>query len=94
MGKLFGTDGIRGVANEYPLTREIAAKVGRAVMSTSNMTTSPAKIVMGKDTRISGSMLEKALASGICAMGGDVLLAGIVPGLLSPLPTIRFMTMA
>jgi phosphoglucosamine mutase len=81
MDKLFGTDGIRGVANEFPLTPEIVVKVGRAVISSLklNADTNAAKIVIGKDTRISGSMLEYALASGICAMGGDVLLAGIIP---------------
>jgi phosphoglucosamine mutase len=89
MGKLFGTDGIRGVANEFPLTPEIAVKVGRAVVSSFklNTETNAAKIVIGKDTRISGSMLESALASGICAMGGDVLLAGILPT-----PGVAFLT--
>jgi phosphoglucosamine mutase len=87
MDNLFGTDGIRGVANEFPLTPEIAVKVGRAVVSSFKLNTDTAKVVIGKDTRISGSMLEFALASGICAMGGDVLLAGILPT-----PGVAFVT--
>lgn len=78
MGKLFGTDGIRGVANQYPMTPEMALNVGRAVagcLSADN----DAKILIGRDTRISGSMIESALISGICSIGSDVLLAGIMP---------------
>ena len=66
MGKLFGTDGIRGVANEYPLTPEMAVMVGRAVVAIFQSHSNVAKIIIGKDTRISGFMLEHALASGIC----------------------------
>jgi len=79
MGKLFGTDGIRGVANQYPMTPEMAVKVGRAVAASFREGENPAKIVVGKDTRISGDMLEHALVSGICSMGVDAYIAGIIP---------------
>jgi phosphoglucosamine mutase len=87
MGKLFGTDGIRGAANEYPLISEVALDVGRAVVSIFKGKKGRPKIVIGKDTRISGFMIEYALASGICSMGGDVCLAGVLPT-----PAIAFLT--
>ncbi len=100
MKKLFGTDGIRGLANEYPMTPEVAMAVGRAVAYLfqntpelqgrtslpvslrpleSNQASRRAKIVVGKDTRLSGYMIEQALASGICSMGADVILIGPLP---------------
>jgi phosphoglucosamine mutase len=79
MGKLFGTDGIRGVANEYPMTSEMALNVGRAIASMFKHDHHPAKVIIGKDTRISGQMLEYALASGVCSVGGLVYLAGTLP---------------
>ena len=82
MGKLFGTDGIRGVANQYPMTPEMGLKIGRAVVGyfrTQNETDAPVRIIIGKDTRVSGDMLEAALVAGICAAGGDPVLAGIIP---------------
>ena len=80
MGTLFGTDGIRGVANEYPITPEIAMKIGKAVASIFNEHNKDrSKIVVGKDTRISGDMLENAITSGVCALGADVFLTGILP---------------
>ena len=79
MGKLFGTDGIRGVANEYPLTADVALSIGRAVVSAFRSNSKHPKIVIGKDTRVSGLMLEQALASGICSVGGEALLAGTIP---------------
>ena len=79
MGNLFGTDGIRGVANAYPLIPEIAVGVGRAVVSTFQSNLKKTKIVIGKDTRISGVMLEYALASGVCSMGAEAWLAGTLP---------------
>ena len=79
MGKLFGTDGIRGVANEYPMTAELAMKVGKAVAFIFKGLNGRSKIVIGKDTRLSGDMLEHAIASGVAAMGVDVYLAGILP---------------
>jgi len=78
MGRLFGTDGIRGRANVYPITCEVAVKTGRAV----GMFTREAgygAVVIGKDTRISGDMLESALAAGIASAGIDVYLAGVIP---------------
>lgn len=79
MGKLFGTDGIRGIANEYPMTPEMAVRIGKAVASTLNKGKPASVFVVGKDTRISGDMLEYALSSGICSAGADVLLAGVLP---------------
>jgi phosphoglucosamine mutase len=79
MGNLFGTDGIRGVANAYPLIPEIAVGVGRAVVFAFQSKSKKTKIVIGKDTRISGVMLEYALASGVCSMGAEARLAGTLP---------------
>jgi phosphoglucosamine mutase len=79
MSKLFGTDGIRGVANKYPLIPEIAISVGRAAVSAFHSNKMHPKIVIGKDTRLSGFMLEYALAAGICSMGGEAHLAGTIP---------------
>lgn len=76
MGKLFGTDGIRGVANVHPMTSEMALKVGRAIAYVSRKKGHTARILIGKDTRLSGYMLENALVSGICSMGADALLVG------------------
>jgi phosphoglucosamine mutase len=78
--KLFGTDGIRGRANVAPMTPELVMRLGRAVALVARRgKTRPPRIVIGKDTRLSGYMLETAMASGICAMGGHVLLSGPVP---------------
>jgi phosphoglucosamine mutase len=78
--ELFGTDGIRGVANEHPMTPELALKLGRAVTFVAGRgKTHVPRILIGKDTRISGYMLETALVSGICSMGGEVLLCGPIP---------------
>jgi len=84
MEKLFGTDGIRGTANIFPMTTEIAMQVGRAVaylfsQGRAQTEKRKAKIVIGKDTRLSGYMIEQALASGICSMGADVHLVGPLP---------------
>ena len=87
MKKLFGTDGIRGVANEEPITTETAMKVGRATAYIFKNGSRRHRIVIGKDTRVSGYMLETALASGICSMGVDVLLVGPLPT-----PGIAFIT--
>ena len=78
MGKLFGTDGIRGVANEYPMTPEMALKVGQAVGLHFGGTKGSA-VLIGRDTRISGQMIESALVAGCCSVGLDVMRAGIVP---------------
>jgi phosphoglucosamine mutase len=79
MGKLFGTDGIRGVANKYPMTPEMAVKIGRSVAYRFKEEASDPVFIIGKDTRLSGNMLEYALTSGICSTGANVLLAGILP---------------
>jgi phosphoglucosamine mutase len=78
--RLFGTDGIRGVANEPPMTPEVALKLGRAIAFVASRGKSrPCRVVIGKDTRVSCYMLETALAAGICAAGGRVMLCGPVP---------------
>ncbi len=87
MKKLFGTDGIRGVANIYPMTTEIAMQVGRAIAFQVKDRAKGHRIVIGKDTRVSGYMIENALAAGICSMGVDVLLVGPLPT-----PGIAFIT--
>ena len=109
MRHLFGTDGVRGVANQEPMTSEMALKLGRAiakVLHESDPTDSSGrklppsfarkngedgkhryKILIGKDTRLSGYMLETALASGIVSMGADVLLVGPMPT-----PGVAFLT--
>ena len=79
MEKLFGTDGIRGKAGEYPMTQEMAERVGRAVAKTFTGTGGRSKIIVGRDTRLSGPTLESALVSGICSVGTDVCLAGVIP---------------
>jgi phosphoglucosamine mutase len=85
--KLFGTDGIRGVANVDPMTAEMALGLGRAVAHVFRTSDRRHKILIGKDTRVSGYMLEQAMASGICSMGMDVLLVGPLPT-----PGIAFLT--
>ena len=80
MKKLFGTDGIRGVANKYPMTPLMAMKTGIALaFFIKQKKNSFASIVIGKDTRVSGDMLEAALAAGISSMGVNVLSAGVIP---------------
>lgn len=85
--KLFGTDGIRGRANEHPMTPEIAFKVGCAIAHVAKRSGRPAKVLVGKDTRLSGYMIETALASGVCAMGGRILLCGPIPT-----PAVAYLT--
>ncbi|MGH7294240.1 MAG: phosphoglucosamine mutase [Polyangiaceae bacterium] len=78
--KLFGTDGIRGVANEHPMTPELALQLGRAVAFVAGRGKSHVpRVLIGKDTRLSGYMLEQAIASGVCATGGRVQLCGPMP---------------
>jgi phosphoglucosamine mutase len=79
MGKLFGTDGVRGVANITPMTAEMALEIGRATAYVCKQHHSHRRIVIGKDTRLSGYMIENALTAGICSMGVDVFLLGPVP---------------
>ena len=109
--RLFGTDGVRGIANQEPMTSEMALKLGRAIAKVlhdpiaqpaqgTGRSRSPSlartlggdtehryKILIGKDTRLSGYMLETALASGICSMGADVQLVGPLPT-----PGVAFLT--
>src|SRR3954464_12220591 len=84
--KIFGTDGVRGIANVEPVTAETALKLGRAaahVFMKLNPRAHPGgtrpKIVLGKDTRIFGYMLENASLAGISSLGGDVLVSGALP---------------
>jgi phosphoglucosamine mutase len=78
--RLFGTDGIRGLANRGSMTPEVAFRLGMAVTHQMRAGRKHApRIVVGKDTRLSGYLFESALASGICAMGGNVLLSGPLP---------------
>lgn len=87
MRKLFGTDGVRGVANVEPMTAEMALAIGRATAHVCKRHNNRHRIVIGKDTRVSGYMLETALTAGICSMGVDVLLVGPLPT-----PGIAFIT--
>lgn len=86
---LFGTDGVRGIANVEPMTSETALRLGRALAYVSKRSTRRHRILIGKDTRLSGYMLETAMASGICSMGVDVILVGPLPT-----PGIAFLTRA
>lgn len=77
--KLFGTDGVRGIANRYPMEGPIAYKLGQAVAVVFRDAPGLGRIVIGKDTRLSGYVLESALMSGICSMGMDAMLVGPLP---------------
>jgi phosphoglucosamine mutase len=85
--KLFGTDGIRGIANVPPMTIETAMRLGRAVARLYHRPGHRGRIIIGKDTRLSGYMFEQAMAAGICSMGADVMLCGPLPT-----PGIAFLT--
>src|SRR3989338_6620600 len=76
---LFGTDGIRGIANKEPITPEIMVRLGKAIAVVLKNSKERPRILIGKDTRLSGYMIESALTSGICSMGADVLLVGPMP---------------
>ncbi|MEW6608631.1 MAG: phosphoglucosamine mutase [bacterium] len=86
MSGLFGTDGIRGVANQYPMTGQFAVQLGFAATRKLSQR-EKAKIVVGKDTRVSSDMLEAGLIAGITSAGGDVLKVGILPT-----PAIAYLT--
>ena len=79
MGKLFGTDGVRGEANRYPMNAEIAFAIGQAVVYVLKKKHARPRIIIGKDTRISGYMLESSLESGITSMGGNPYLVRVLP---------------
>ena len=88
--KLFGTDGIRGKANIYPMTCEIATALGRAVthyFQTKESSSKKPVIIVGKDTRLSCYMFEQAFSSGVCSQGGEVILTGPLPT-----PGVAFVT--
>lgn len=87
--KLFGTDGVRGLANQWPMTPEVALKLGQAaaLVFRQKHQLKRQRIIVGKDTRLSGYMIEQALASGICSMGADVYLVGPLST-----PSIAFLT--
>ena len=78
MGRLFGTDGVRGVANSE-LTPELAFKLGKAGAHVLSKDVKRPVVLIGKDTRLSGDMLEDALSAGILAVGGNVIKVGVLP---------------
>ena len=86
MGRLFGTDGVRGVANDE-LTVELAFRLGQAGAFVLTEETKKPKFIIGKDTRISGDMLESALAAGLCSVGAEVILVGVIPT-----PAVAYLT--
>lgn len=87
--KIFGTDGVRGRANHYPMTVEVALALGRAAGKLFRTNKTKHKVVIGKDTRLSCYMFENALISGLCSMGVDTLMLGPFPT-----PGVAFMTRA
>lgn len=87
MRKLFGTDGIRGVANTFPMNAEMAMRIGRATAYLFKNKKRRHRILVGRDTRLSGPMIESALVSGICSMGVDAIAAGPLPT-----PAVSFLT--
>jgi phosphoglucosamine mutase len=87
MGNLFGTDGVRGVANVAPMDSETVLRLGRAAAHVMRRSAGRHRVLIGKDTRISGYMLETALCSGITSMGVDVMLVGPLPT-----PGVAYMT--
>ena len=86
-GRLFGTDGVRGTANVHPMTAEMALQLGQAVAHVFRGGSGKHRIVIGKDTRLSGYMFEDALAAGICSMGVNVIQVGPIPT-----PAMAFLT--
>ncbi len=85
--RLFGTDGIRGTSNTYPMTAEVALGLGRAAGSLFRRSDHQNRVVIGKDTRLSGYMIENALAAGFLSAGMRVMLTGPVPT-----PAVAFLT--
>ncbi len=85
--KLFGTDGVRGLANRHPITAGMALRLGRAIGYRLRAVHRRPKVLIGKDTRLSGYMIETALASGLVSVGADVHLCGPLPT-----PGIAFLT--
>ncbi|MBS4167639.1 phosphoglucosamine mutase [Parachlamydia sp. AcF125] len=89
VGKIFGTDGVRGKANRFPMTVEIALALGRAAGKIFRSHDGKHRVVIGKDTRLSCYMFENALISGLCSMGVDTLMVGPLPT-----PGVAFITRA
>lgn len=87
MARLFGTDGIRGIANQYPMTPQFAVQLGISATDRLAVKGGKVKIVVGKDTRLSSDMLEAGLIAGITSAGGDVLKVGVLPT-----PAIAYLT--
>ena len=85
--RLFGTDGVRGTANVWPMTAEVALQLGQAVAHIFRGGRGSHRILIGKDTRLSGYMFEDALAAGICSMGVNVIQVGPMPT-----PAMAFLT--
>ena len=85
--KLFGTDGIRGVANRHPMTPDLVLRAGKAVACLFRNSKRRHRILIGRDTRLSGPMIEDALVAGICSMGVDALTVGVLPT-----PAVAFLT--
>lgn len=78
MARMFGTDGVRGVANK-DLSCELALKIGKAGAYVLTNEVHQPRILLGRDTRLSGDMLSAALTAGICSVGGDVIDVGVIP---------------
>lgn len=89
MARLFGTDGVRGVANEK-LTCELANKLGQVGAYCLTNEVHQAKILIGRDTRISGDMLESAMIAGICSVGAEAVVAGVIPTAAVAFLTLHF----
>ena len=91
MGKFFGTDGVRGKANHEPMTTETAMGIGKAVacLLQNPQRRGPGLIIVGRDTRLSGDMIEHALIAGICSMGSNVMRAGVIPTPAIPLLAVQ-----
>ena len=87
--RLFGTDGMRGRVNKYPMTPEVALRLGLAAGTFYRDKNRRSRVVIGKDTRLSGYVFENALAAGLLAAGMDVFLVGPLPT-----PAISFLTTA
>jgi phosphoglucosamine mutase len=81
MTRLFGTDGIRGVANDEPLTPELAFRIGRQLVATLQFDhgVNRVRLVIGRDTRLSGPLLEAALTAGAMSAGADCYAVGVLP---------------
>lgn len=89
MKKLFGTDGVRGLANTPPMTPELAMALGQAIAFRFKHEKTARRIIIGKDTRLSSYMLEQAMAAGICSMGSNAVFTGPLPT-----PAVAFLTKA